>query len=43
MVRFTNNVVVRIGFWYKEVNPEKNPARKGSRYARASPRSLYLS
>ena len=42
MVRFTNNVVVRADFWYKEVNPRKIPARKGSRYARSNARSLYL-
>ena len=42
VVRFTNNVLVRIDFWYKEVNPKKNPARKGSRYARSCARSLYL-
>ncbi len=41
MVRFTNNVVVRIDFRYKEVN-FKNPARKGSRYARSIAYSLYL-
>ena len=28
MVRFTNNVVVRIDSWYKEVNPRKSPAGK---------------
>jgi hypothetical protein len=32
--------VVRIDSWNKEVNPRKSPARKGSRYARSSARSL---
>jgi hypothetical protein len=40
VVRFTNNVVVSLDLWYKEVNPRKNPARKGSRYARSAANSL---
>src|ERR1700724_1104786 len=40
VVRFTNNVVVSLDLWYKEVNPPKNSARKGSRYARSAARSL---
>ena len=28
MVRFTNNVLVRIDFWYKEVNPQNMPGKE---------------
>ena len=42
VVRFTNNVAVRPDFCYREVKPQKSPARKGSRYARSHARSMYL-
>ena len=35
VVRFTNNVVVRIDFWYKEVNPKKT--RHGKEAAMPGP------
>ena len=35
MVRFTNNVVVKIDFWYKEVNPQKT--RHGKEAAMPGP------
>jgi transposase len=40
VVRFTINVVVRTDLWYKEVNVEKIPARKGFHYARTTSRFL---
>jgi len=42
VVRFTNNVVVSTDFWYMEEAPQKIPARKGCRHARAETRCVYV-